>query len=134
MYGATAGEVGILRIEAASNQAVCGILPNEKFQSEFLYYVFLAKKSELVAKAAGNAQPNISQIKIKDTHLPMPSLSEQRALVGELNELSGNIDRFKDIYARKLKAISALKQSILQKAFSGELAAPSTQAIKEAAE
>ena len=29
MYGATAGQVGILRFEATTNQAVCGILPND---------------------------------------------------------------------------------------------------------
>ena len=63
MYGATAGQVGILRFEAATNQAVCGILPNKQFVPEFLFYYFLAKKDDLVAQAAGNAQPNISQIK-----------------------------------------------------------------------
>jgi len=31
MYGATAGQVGILRFESATNQAVCGILPNKTF-------------------------------------------------------------------------------------------------------
>ena len=41
MYGATAGQVGILRFKAATNQAVCGILPNEKTIPEFLYYCFL---------------------------------------------------------------------------------------------
>ena len=29
MYGATAGQVGILRIPAATNQAVCGIYPRD---------------------------------------------------------------------------------------------------------
>lgn len=64
MYGATAGQVGILRFEAATNQAVCGILPNQKIIPEFLFYFLLAKKDELVAQATGNAQPNISQSKI----------------------------------------------------------------------
>jgi type I restriction enzyme S subunit len=39
-----------------------------------------------------------------------------------------------DLYRTKLEAISALRQSILQKAFSGELTSPPSQAIKEAAE
>ena len=38
MYGATAGQVGILKFEASTNQAVCGILPNEKTIPEYLYY------------------------------------------------------------------------------------------------
>ena len=38
MYGATAGQVGILKFEASTNQAVCGVLPNDQFLPEFLYY------------------------------------------------------------------------------------------------
>jgi type I restriction enzyme M protein len=37
MYGATAGQVGILGIEASTNQAVCGILASNKILPFFLY-------------------------------------------------------------------------------------------------
>ena len=93
MYGATAGQVGILRFEAATNQAVCGILPNEKFVPEFIYYVLLSKKAELISKAVGNAQPNISQIKIKNTKILIPPLSEQKRIVAILDEAFEGIDR-----------------------------------------
>lgn len=86
MYGATAGEVGILRIKAATNQAVCGILPNEHYVPEYIYYLLLSKKDELVGKAVGNAQPNISQTKIKETLLPIIKKSEQRRFVAILDE------------------------------------------------
>ena len=92
MYGATAGQVGILRFEASTNQAVCGIIPNERFVPEFTYYVLLSKQAELVAKAAGNAQPNISQVKIKSTEIPVPSLSEQKRIVSILDEVFAGID------------------------------------------
>ncbi|MBW4686714.1 MAG: restriction endonuclease subunit S [Komarekiella atlantica HA4396-MV6] len=93
MYGATAGQVGILRFEAATNQAVCGILPNERFVPEFIYYTLLSKKAELISKAAGNAQPNISQIKIKNTEIPIAPLSEQKRIVAILDETFEGIDR-----------------------------------------
>ena len=86
MYGATAGQVGILRFEAATNQAVCGILPSKYFVPEFLFYLLLSKKEELVAQATGNAQPNISQIKIKNTSVPILPLPEQQRIVGILDE------------------------------------------------
>ena len=41
MYGATAGQVGILRFEATTNQAVCGIFPSKHVVPEFLFYLFL---------------------------------------------------------------------------------------------
>ena len=93
MYGATAGQVGILRFEAATNQAVCGILPNETFIPEFIYYALLSKKAELISKAAGNAQPNISQIKIRTTEIPVPPLDEQKRIVGILDEAFEGCDR-----------------------------------------
>lgn len=86
MYGATAGQVGILRFASTTNQAVCGILPNDKFLPEFLYYCFLSKKDELIAQAVGGAQPNISQIKIKNTLIPIPTLPEQQRIVTLLDE------------------------------------------------
>lgn len=86
MYGATAGQVGVLRFEATTNQAVCGIFPTAHFIPEFLFYFFLSRKSELVAQATGNAQPNISQAKIKDTLVPLLPLEEQRRIVAVLDE------------------------------------------------
>lgn len=91
MYGATAGQVGILKFEASTNQAVCGILPSEQFIPEFLYYLFLSKKDELISQATGNAQPNISQIKIKNTHVPIIKLSEQQRIVTILDEAFAGI-------------------------------------------
>jgi type I restriction enzyme S subunit len=121
MYGATAGAVGILRFEAATNQAVCGILPDGKFVPEFLFYVLLSKKRELVDQATGNAQPNISQIKIKNTQIPVISLLEQEDIVASLDSVSSETQRLESIYQQKLAALEALKKSLLHQAFSGQL-------------
>ena len=117
MYGATAGQVGILRFEAATNQAVCGILPNDKFVSEFLFYFFLAKKDELVAQATGNAQPNISQIKIKNTEVPVPPLAEQQRIVGLLDEAFEVLDTAKANAEKNLQNARALFEGHLQSVF-----------------
>jgi type I restriction enzyme S subunit len=109
MYGATAGQVGILRFEATTNQAVCGILPNDKFVPEFLYYLLLAKKDDLVAQATGNAQPNISQIKIKNTDVPVLPLPEQQRIVALLDEANAK---------RNLQSARAIFESHLQSVFS----------------
>jgi type I restriction enzyme S subunit len=117
MYGATAGQVGILRFEAATNQAVCGILPNEKFVPEFLFYFLLAKKDELVAQATGNAQPNISQIKIKNTEVPLPPLAEQQRIVGLLDEAFEGLATAKANAEKNLQNARALFESHLQSVF-----------------
>lgn len=121
MYGATAGQVGILRFESTSNQAVCAIFPNEKFISDFLYYTFLFKKNELIGKAVGNAQPNISQIKIKETEVPLLELEEQQQIVTQLDKLQEQTNLLVIKYQQKLANLEELKKSILEKAFKGEL-------------
>ena len=118
MYGATAGQVGILRFEASTNQAVCGILPSDKFLPEFLYYFFLFKKDELVAQAAGNAQPNISQIKIKNTGVPTAPLPEQRRIVAILDEAFEGIATAKANAEKNLQNAREVFESHLNAVFS----------------
>ncbi|PZU20637.1 MAG: hypothetical protein DI589_16730 [Shinella sp.] len=93
MYGATAGEAGILKFQAATNQAVCAILPGDKHLPEYLYYYLLNAKPLLVAQAVGNAQPNISQAKIKALEIPLPPLEEQQRIVAILDEAFEGLDR-----------------------------------------
>lgn len=118
MYGATAGEVGILRCEAATNQAVCGIYPNENISPEYLYYFFLNHKDQLVAQAVGNAQPNISQQKIKDTEIDLPCISVQKRLVAILDEVFADIEQVRAKTEQNLKNARELFESYLQQVFS----------------
>jgi len=83
MYGATAGKVGLLKFESTTNQAVCGILPNDKFIPEFLYMYLRTRTGEMVRLSGGGAQPNISQTIIKALEIPLPSIEIQKQLVAE---------------------------------------------------
>ena len=92
MYGATAGQVGLLRFEAATNQAVCSILPNDKFNPKFLYYILSSKTKSLIQMSVGGAQPNISQGIIKNLQIPLPPLEVQEEIVKELDGYQAVID------------------------------------------
>jgi len=118
MYGATAGEVGILRCEASTNQAVCGIYPNEKTLPEYLYYFFLNYKDHLIAQAVGNAQPNISQLKIKNTEIPLPPIPEQKRIVALLDTVFADLEQTCAKTEQNLKNARELFDSYLQQVFS----------------
>jgi type I restriction enzyme M protein len=92
MYGATAGQVGILRLEAATNQAVCGIFPSKEILPAFLYLVLKAKRDFLVSLSSGGAQPNISQAVIRDLTIPVPPLAIQQEIVTEIESYQKIID------------------------------------------
>lgn len=117
MYGATAGQVGILRFRASTNQAVCGILPGDQFIPEFLFYFLLAKRDDLVAQATGNAQPNISQIKIRNTKVPILPRDEQRRIVEVLDEAFEGLATAKANAEKNLQNARALFESHLQSVF-----------------
>ena len=113
MYGATVGQVGILKKEMSTNQAVCGIFPTSMLSPLFLVYYLKAKKPYFLSLAAGGAQPNISQNIIKSTPIPVPSIAEQEKIVAELDCLSGIIEKKK----QQLKEYDALAQSIFYEMF-----------------
>jgi type I restriction enzyme S subunit len=64
----------------------------------------------------------------------MPSLSKQRAIVGELDKSTDATRDLLSLYSAKIGLIEDLKQSILQKAFSGALTSLPSHVINEAAE
>lgn len=97
MYGATAGQVGILKFEATTNQAVCGILPNGKVSPEYLYLILKSRKDYLIQLSSGGAQPNISQTIIKDLKIPLPPLSIQKETVEKIEGFQRIIDGAKQV-------------------------------------
>ena len=88
MYGATVGQVGVLDIEATTNQAICGIFPNEKFITNHIYYFFKSQKEYLLSMAIGGAQPNISQEIIKNLEIPLPPIETQKQIATTLDKVT----------------------------------------------
>ena len=99
LYGATTGEVGLLKIPAATNQAVCGVLPNGRFIPEFLFFTLRSLKEEMKQRSGGGAQQNISQEIIRDLEVPLPPLEEQRRLVAEIEGYQKVLDGARQILA-----------------------------------
>ena len=77
MYGATVGQVSLLKLRATTNQAVCAVLPNEVTTPEYLWYSLRIKKDYFIKKSSGGAQHNINQGIVKETEIPIPPLDLQ---------------------------------------------------------
>jgi len=59
MYGATAGQVGLLKFESAINQAICALLPIGPVIPEYLFWILTGKEQEFKFQATGGAQQNL---------------------------------------------------------------------------
>ena len=121
LYGATIGKLAFLGVDAATNQAICGIYNNDNIDSKFLYYFLLFRKPKLISQGSGGAQPNISQTILKKLEIPFPPKQEQHAVVREIESRLSVCDKVEQNINEALEKADALRQSILKKAFEGKL-------------
>lgn len=123
MYGATIGKVGILGVEATTNQAcACGV-SNLLANYKYLFYYAISQKDNFINKGKGGAQPNISQEIIKSHEFPLPPLPEQQRIVDRIESLFAKLDEAKQKAQDALDSFETRKAAILHKAFTGELTA-----------
>lgn len=87
MYGATAGQVGILGIEASTNQAICGILPNERISPIYLFNYLKTQYDYILSLRTGVARLNINQEIVKSILIPFPPIDIQEKIVSEIEFL-----------------------------------------------
>lgn len=113
MYGANIGEVGILEIEAATNQAVCACTTFSVVNNFFLYKLLQSLKSNFISQGAGAAQPNISREKIINTIVPLPPLNEQDRIVKKVEELFRLCDLLEVNLDNSLKIQTKILNTIL---------------------
>ena len=121
MYGATIGKVGLLNIEAATNQACCVLPPSPHYISKYAISVFMSVKTELIRQALGGGQPNISQETIRRIRLPLPPLSEQRAIVAYIEKKTAAIDRMINACREQMELMKAYKQRLISDAVTGRI-------------
>jgi type I restriction enzyme S subunit len=121
LYGATIGKLAFLGVDAATNQAVCGIYKNENIDSNYLFNFLFYKKPSLVKQGIGGAQPNISQGILKNLELPIPPLPEQQAIVSKIEELLSDLENGKQQLQTAQQQLKVYRQSLLKWAFEGKL-------------
>jgi type I restriction enzyme S subunit len=114
MYGATVGKTALLKIEAATNQAVCAIFPRAgEAGTEFLRYALVYQRPEILKLRYGGAQPNISQQVVRNLVVPLPPLSEQRKIAAVLGLVQQAIKQ----QERLIALTTELKKALLHKLF-----------------
>jgi type I restriction enzyme, S subunit len=119
MYGATVGRLAVLGVQAATNQAVCHIVPDpKKADVRYLFHVLRAQVPKLILRGVGGAQPNISQTIVKGLPVPLPALTEQRRIAEILDRA--------EVLRAKRRAVLAQLDSLTQSIFLDLFGDPAT--------
>lgn len=121
LYGATIGKLAFLGIDAATNQAVCGIFQNENVSLKYLYYYLLFQRPNLIKQGVGGAQPNISQTILKELEISYPdSITEQQRIVARIEELFSELDKAVGTLKTTKEQLEVYRQAVLVDIFSQE--------------
>lgn len=127
IVGASIGRatVATSEIEGGNvNQAVAVIRLNQKHMlPKFLMFHLLSPEAQAAihAEKVDVARANISLSNIKEFPVLVPSLAEQQRIVAEVERRLSIIEELEAAVEANLTRADRLRQSILQRAFSGEL-------------
>lgn len=119
MYGQgkTRGMTGKLGIEATTNQACAAILPNSEENMDFVWYQLKLSYEDLRSLGRGGSQPNLNTNLIKSYELIFPPMKLQNQFVDFVNQ----VDKLKAQMETSLKELEDNFNSLMQRAFKGEL-------------
>ena len=102
----------------------------ERVDGEFLNYYLNSDEARDYGKTIMSRsvnQANINGTKLKGYKVPLAPLDKQRNIVSQFNALNDETSKIETICRDKLANLDELKQSILQKAFTGQLTAKSPE-------
>lgn len=86
---ATIGEVAILNIDAATNQAIVGLQlkENQKVYLKYIYYYLKSQTNNIKQLGRGVAQNNINLSVVKEMIIPIASLEKQSNIIATLSKI-----------------------------------------------
>ena len=89
---ASIGAVGILKIPAATNQAIAGLsIKTDRIERDYLYHFLKSRESLAKSSGRGAAQNNINLTILRGMEVPVPAIGEQKAIVEQLEIIAAQI-------------------------------------------
>lgn len=116
MYGATIGRLGILGVEATTNQACCVMSESNVIFNKFLYYWMQAFKDDIVRLSSGGGQPNINQEIVASLKVSTPRYKEQVHITNFLDHETAQIDTLIDKQQTLIQLLKEKHQAVISHA------------------
>lgn len=121
---ANIADTAMLGIDACFPDSVVGFISEkEASNAYFVKYIIDVNKQDLESFAPATAQKNINLKILNELRFPFPELEEQTEIVCRVDQLFAYADAVERQVNSALERVNQLTQSILAKAFRGELTA-----------
>ncbi|MDB4028017.1 restriction endonuclease subunit S [Flavobacteriaceae bacterium] len=121
MYGATIGKLGITSFKACCNQACCVIGQSKSIDTKYLFYWLMGNRIEIVNRAYGGGQPNISQDVIKRLRITCPPPNEQTAIANYLDEKTSKLDQLVSNLENQIEQLQEVRKIEIYNAVTGKI-------------
>jgi len=115
------GKVGIAANDLSFSQDITGVICGAKILPEFLARFLLFQGDTLIRIQRGATIKGLTRDDIESLKVPLPSFSIQYSTVSYLKEKMAEVEKLRISIEKQLEAINALPQTVLRKAFRGEL-------------
>ena len=93
---APVGDINITDREICIGRGLCALIPFDKISVAFMYYWVSYFKDSFVSKATGTTFLAISGETIRNEHIPIPPLEEQKRVLYTINQLFNILDKIID--------------------------------------
>jgi len=122
--GATIGKTGFSRIRCATNQQINALTVSPDYLSpEFVFWFFTSTlgQRQITENASATTLPILNKSRFVVLPIPIPPLAEQERIVAEVERRLSVVEEQEAVVAANLQRAARLRQSILQRAFTGKL-------------
>ncbi|EPY4829905.1 TPA: restriction endonuclease subunit S [Klebsiella pneumoniae subsp. pneumoniae] len=116
MYGATIGRLGILGVDATTNQACCVMTKSKIIKNQYLYYWLQAYRTDIIRLSSGGGQPNINQEKVSSLKVSAPVLNDQTLIVAFLDHETAKIDNLIEKQQQLIELLKEKRQAVISHA------------------
>lgn len=120
--GKTRCQTALLDVDACINQNIAGVVMDHGLvDSRFLWYWFKARYEQNRTVGSGSGPQALNCQRVRELPLNLPPLEEQREITRRMDQMMALADQIEARYIKAKTHVDRLTQSILAKAFRGEL-------------
>lgn len=107
------GKVAIAGKTLATNQQINSLIPSERVDSEFLYFVCATLREKLAELAAVTIVPIVNKSSFSNIEIPCPPIEKQRQIAASLKAQLAEVDKARQAVEAQLRETTKLADAII---------------------